>query len=163
VALPLATALAAIGIAAIVVNVATNSGSSTRRHTPEVATFVAVGSPRPGPTTSVLAIHHTRSPSVALHRTRHHAGHHQGHRAHGHGVAAPALRIVDTGSACYVQVTADGHVLKQRILHGHQHLTFRRHGLDVVLGNAGGVRIAFGGHRLHRAGRSGQVRRFRIR
>jgi Domain of unknown function (DUF4115) len=84
-------------------------------------------------------------------------------RAH-HHVAPAALRIVDAGSACYVQVTTShGHLLVREILHGGQSVTFRHHGLIVVLGNAGGVRISVDGHRLHHPGRSGQVRRFRVR
>jgi hypothetical protein len=59
--------------------------------------------------------------------------------------------------------TTNGQVLTERIVRSNQHLTFRRHGLDVVIGNAGALRIAVDGHRFHRAGRSGQVRRFRVR
>jgi Domain of unknown function (DUF4115) len=80
-----------------------------------------------------------------------------------HRSAPATLTVSDTGPACYVQVTTkDGHLLVRRILHGHQHLAFRQHGLDVVLGNAGGVRIAVDGHHAHRAGESGQVLHFAV-
>jgi hypothetical protein len=77
--------------------------------------------------------------------------------------AADALRIRSTGPACYVQVTRkSGRLAVRRIIHGHQTLRFRRPGLDVVLGNAGGVVVAVSGHRPHRAGRSGQVVHFHV-
>ena len=79
------------------------------------------------------------------------------HRAQ-HRVTPAAFVVTDTGAACYVQVTSrHGRLIERTILHGHQHLTYRRHGLGVVLGNAGGVRIAIDGHHAHRAGHSGQV------
>lgn len=85
------------------------------------------------------------------------------HHGQRHRTAPAALTLTDTGAACYVQVrTKHGKLLVRRILHGHQHLAFRQHGLRVVLGNAGGVRIAINGHHAHRAGRSGQVLRFRV-
>jgi hypothetical protein len=78
-------------------------------------------------------------------------------------VAPAALTVTDVGSACYIQVTtSNGQLLTRRILHGGQHLAFRRHGLDVVLGNAGGVRVSIDGRRAHVAGRSGQVRTFHV-
>jgi cytoskeleton protein RodZ len=80
-----------------------------------------------------------------------------------HAPSPPALRIVDTGPACYVEVGRHGHVVVQRILHGKEHLTFRRPGLTVVLGNAGAVQVSIDGHRFHRGGRDGQVRQFRVR
>lgn len=73
------------------------------------------------------------------------------------------LVVTDTGPACYLRVERAGHLLVRTILHGHQHRTFRRHGLDVVLGNAGAVRIAREGHRAVRAGRPGQVLQFHVR
>jgi cytoskeleton protein RodZ len=81
-----------------------------------------------------------------------------------HRVAPAALTVIDVGPSCYIQVTTmQGHLIVRTIMHHGQHLTFRHHGLDVVLGNAGGVKISVNGHRAHRAGRSGQVRTFRVR
>ena len=78
-------------------------------------------------------------------------------------VRPAALTVTDVGSACYIQVTsAQGHLVVRKILQPGQHLTFRHHGLHVVLGNAGGVRISVDGHRAHLAGRRGQVRSFRV-
>jgi hypothetical protein len=75
-----------------------------------------------------------------------------------------ALVIADDRGDCYVQVTtARGEVLVRRIIHRGQRVTVHRHGLDVVLGNAGGVRLAIDGHHLHRGGGSGQVRQLRVR
>jgi hypothetical protein len=86
------------------------------------------------------------------------------HHATHHRIAPAALTVTDLGPACYLQVrTANGHLLVRRILHGHEQVTFRQHRLRVVLGNAGGVRIAIDGHRAHRAGRAGQVRVLKIR
>jgi hypothetical protein len=108
----------------------------------------------PVPLPSVLAVHEVRHP-----------GDHSAPQPLPHHRPRPAaLRITDTGAACYVQVTrGNGQLLVRRILHGHQHLAFRRHGLDVVLGNAGGVRVALNGRRAQRAGTSGEVLRFRVR
>jgi cytoskeleton protein RodZ len=86
------------------------------------------------------------------------------HRVAHHRVAPAALSVTDLGPACYIQVrTTQGHLIVRTILAHGQHLTFRHHGLDVVLGNAGGVKISIDGHRAHRAGRSGQVRIFGVR
>jgi Domain of unknown function (DUF4115) len=83
---------------------------------------------------------------------------------HHHRVAPDALTVTDLGPACYIQVTTmQGHLVVRRILHDGQHLAFRHHGLEVVLGNAGGVRVSIDGHHAHRAGRSGQVRTFTVR
>jgi hypothetical protein len=66
-------------------------------------------------------------------------------------------------SRSYIQITSrSGHLLIRRILHHGQHLAYRRHGLDVVIGNAGAVRLSVGGHRAHLAGRPGQVRRLHV-
>lgn len=81
-----------------------------------------------------------------------------------HRVAPAALSVTDVGSACYIQVTTThGNLIVRRILHHGQHVSFRRHGLDVVLGNAGGVKVSIDGHHARRGGRSGQVRSFRVR
>jgi hypothetical protein len=102
------------------------------------------------------------------------SGHKAGPRRHRHGRPRsspppagrhprhPPLVVTDTGPPCYLQVERDGALLVRTILHGHQRMTFRHHGLDVVLGNAGAVRIARDGHPAVRAGRSGQVLRFRV-
>jgi cytoskeleton protein RodZ len=85
------------------------------------------------------------------------------HPAH-HRASPAALSVTDLGPACYIQVTnSRGHLIVRTIMHGGQHLAFRHHGLEVVLGNAGGVKISINGHRPQRAGRSGQVRIFRVR
>jgi hypothetical protein len=115
---------------------------------PPPVTASATTSPAPSPSTTPS--------SRPSRRPVHHVLHHR--------IAPAALTVTDIGPACYVQVTTKrGHLLVRRILHGHQHLAFRRHGLDVVLGNAGGVRIAIDGHHAHRAGRSGEVLRFGVR
>jgi hypothetical protein len=75
----------------------------------------------------------------------------------------PALRINDVHGPCYVQVTRHGSLLKRTILRQGQQLTFRRHGLDVVLGNAGAVRLRINGHHPIRPGASGQVRNVHVR
>ena len=149
--------MAVLAVATVGFNAVADGGTGQQQlgaGRPAVAAAV-----HPGPSASVLAFSKARS-----HRDAHHrAAHAQRHRTARQHAAAPALRIVDTGAPCYLRVaTGHGHVLTQRIVHGHQHLTFRHHGLDIVLGNAGAVRIAVEGHRFHRAGRSGQVRRFRV-
>jgi hypothetical protein len=48
-------------------------------------------------------------------------------------------------------------------MRGHQRLSIRQHGLEVVLGNAGAVRIAVNGHHFRRAGAAGRVRHIRVR
>jgi hypothetical protein len=52
--------------------------------------------------------------------------------------------------------------MMRRILDGHQHVSFRHHGLDVVLGNAGAVRVSVNGAHARRVGSEGQVRRFHV-
>jgi len=81
---------------------------------------------------------------------------------HRHRPAPPALVVRDVGADCYIQITRHGHLLVRRILHPGQRLTFRHHGLDVRLGNAGAVRISVDGHHARRAGRPGQVRSLRV-
>jgi hypothetical protein len=76
---------------------------------------------------------------------------------------APALRINDVHGPCYVQVSHRGRLIERTILRqGHQ-LVFRRHGLDVVLGNAGAVRLRINGRHASRPGRLGQVRVLHVR
>lgn len=113
--------------------------------------------PSASPPASVLAFHTSRTHQATGRDHHHHASHPRP------DVAPHSLRIISTGPACYVRVTSrDGHVLVQRIIRGHQQIAFRRHGLAVVLGNAGAVRVAIHGHPGRRAGRSGQVVRFRV-
>jgi cytoskeleton protein RodZ len=79
-------------------------------------------------------------------------------------VAHPdTLRLHITGAASYVAVSRHGRLIEQTILHHGQRQVFRRHGLDVVLGDAGAVTMSVNGHGAHRAGSSGEVRRFSVR
>jgi uncharacterized protein DUF4115 len=111
---------------------------------------------------SVLGFHTTRpqrAPKPRLHgAAKPVVGHHPVRRHQ--SPAALRLRAI---ADCYVQVTSHrGRLLVRRILHRHDHLSFRHHGLHVVLGNAGGVRISVDGDQASLAGASGQVRRFHI-
>jgi hypothetical protein len=87
-------------------------------------------------------------------------------KAHAHKAAprpTDTLALQVTGSASYVQVmTWNDHLLLRRILRHGQHLSYRQHGLRVVLGDAGAVRMSIAGHAAHRAGRPGQVLHFRV-
>jgi len=85
------------------------------------------------------------------------------HRHHHHRVPPPALRLRDVHGSCYVEVSRHGHVLTRRILHRGQRVVVRRGGLDVVLGNAGAVRISTHGHASRRPGPTGQVRTLHVR
>lgn len=72
-----------------------------------------------------------------------------------------ALKV--TGSASYVEVmTWNNHLLVRRILHHDQRLAYHQHGLRVVLGNAGAVRMSLHGRPAHLAGKPGEVLRFRV-
>jgi hypothetical protein len=83
------------------------------------------------------------------------------HRARPKPTDTLSLRV--TGAASYVQVTTwNNHLLLRRILHHGQRLDYRRHGLQVVLGDAGAVRLSINGHRAHRAGRPGEVVHLRV-
>jgi hypothetical protein len=155
-ALPAGTAVAVIAAGAIVFTQGFADGSTSDGNPRPTASSPAPVEPPP----SVLALHLERPSTVhhkvvvhqpkAQHQPRHHP-------------AAYSLLIADTGPDCYVQVTnRHGKLLVRRILHGRQHLHFRQHGLNVVLGNAGAVRVAVNGERFRRAGRSGEVRRFHI-
>jgi hypothetical protein len=89
------------------------------------------------------------------------------HQSHTPGASHPrptdTLSMRVTGSESYVQVmTWNNHLLLRRILHHGQRLSYRQHGLQVVLGNAGAVRMSVDGHAARSAGHSGQVRRFRV-
>jgi cytoskeleton protein RodZ len=145
-------AVAGVGLGRAVANGQAPHADAGVLGTPVVDPLVLVPaeSPAPVPTArpTPKPAHH---PKPTRHQTRH--------------PTTPATLVVnDTGSPCYVQVTSrHGRLLVRRILHGRQHLVFRRDDLDVVLGNAGGVRIAVDGRHAHRAGRSGEVLRFHVR
>src|ERR1700689_1730913 len=152
--LPTATAVAVLAVGGVVFGHAIASGQA-----PHGAGVAPPPTPRVGPpviaptapTTPTAPPTHKNPPNPKPPRR---AAHHR---------AAPALVVTDVGSPCYIQVTtAHGRLLVRRILHHGDHVAFRRHGLDVVLGNAGGVKIAINGHPPHRAGRSGQVQVLRI-
>jgi cytoskeleton protein RodZ len=155
--LPTATAVAVLAVGGVVFGHAIASGQAPHGAavatppTPAVVPPVIATAPT-APTAPTRPAKHKNPPNPKPSRR---AAHHR---------TAPALVISDTGSPCYIQVTTShGQLLTRRILHHGDHVAFRRHGLDVVLGNAGGVKIAVNGHRAHRAGRSGQVRVFRVR
>jgi cytoskeleton protein RodZ len=92
---------------------------------------------------------------------------HTGGRTHkatrAHPRPTDTLSINVTGSESWVEVTTwNNHVLIRTILHHGQREVYRQHGLQVVLGNAGAVRLSVAGRPAHLAGRPGEVRRFRI-
>lgn len=105
--------------------------------------------------------HPTTGPSSSSSSAaRHHAARHRPAR---HQAAPPALSLTITGGASYLEVRhRSGRLVVQSILHHGQHRQFRGHDLQVVLGNAGAVRLAIHGHHGHLAGSSGEVRRFTI-
>lgn len=151
--MPTATAVAVLAVGAVFFGHALADGQAPHGaavaapEAPAVPTLI----PTP-PATPAPAVTPTTAAKPKAHRVTHHR-------------AAPAaLSVTDLGPACYLQVrTTPGHLVVRTILHRGQHLTFRHHGLDVVLGNAGGVKISIDGHAARRAGRSGQVRVFRVR
>lgn len=75
----------------------------------------------------------------------------------------PALRIVDVHGPCYVQVTRNGKLLTRKIIRQGRQLSYAQHGLHVVLGNAGAVKLSVNGHKAVPGGHIGQVRVFRVR
>jgi hypothetical protein len=86
---------------------------------------------------------------------------HTVHQARPRPTDTLVLRV--TGSASYVQVvTWNDHLLVRRILHHGQHLAYHQHGLRVVLGDAGAVRMSIAGRPAHRAGSPGEVLHFRV-
>jgi len=142
--LPVGTAVAVLTVGGVVFGQSLANGSS------------AQGRLTPAPYASVLAFHATRP---QRHEAPQHPATQPSHHGHRH-----TLRIVDTGSPCYVQVSnRHGRILVRRILHAHERLTFRRHGLDVTLGNAGAVRVAINRAHFRRVGSAGQVRHLRVR
>lgn len=70
--------------------------------------------------------------------------------------------MVITGSVSWIEVKRpSGRVLVSGLVrHGH-HLTYRRGPLDVVIGNAGAVRLTRHGQ-TSRAGKRGEVVRFSV-
>jgi hypothetical protein len=60
-------------------------------------------------------------------------------------------------------VRHNGALLKRTTMRKGQQLVFRRHGLDILLGNAGAVRLRIAGHRAVPGGGIGQVRDLRVR
>jgi hypothetical protein len=96
-----------------------------------------------------LASGHTATPRVAA------ASHHLSR-------GAPALLITDVHGPCYVEVSHHGKLLTRTILRQGKQLVYRRHGLDIVLGNAGAVRLRINGDHAVRPGAIGQVRNLRV-
>jgi hypothetical protein len=150
--LPTLTAVAFVAIGGVGLGHAVANGQAPH------AAIGAIGAPATVPQVLISPVSSPAStPSVAPSRK-------SAHKTARHPVTPAALVVTDTGSACYLQVTTKhGRLIVRRILHGHQQMVFRKHGLDVVLGNAGAVRIAVNGHHTRRAGGSGQVLRFRVR
>jgi hypothetical protein len=127
--------------------------------TPVVSPFAAPAglgnAPIIDPTPSITA-----TPAVVSHQPAQ-PKRHPAHRAHPRPTDTLVLRV--TGAASYVQiVTWNDHLLVRRILHHGQHLAYRQHGLRVVLGDAGAVRLSIAGHPAHRAGSPGEVLHFRV-
>lgn len=158
IALPTGTGLAVI-VAAVVVFTHTDANGQPL---PPLASLPSILLSEPPP--SVLAFHTTKP--VVAHQ------HHAVKPAHHHVTphlswlrrhqSTAALRI-QARSDCYVQVTnRGGKLLVQRILHRGDHVAFKHHGLHVVLGNAGGVRISIDGAKPRVAGTRGSVRRFPV-
>lgn len=160
---PALSGVAVIVAAGVIIGLNVDHGPSSSAAVVAVPTASGIASPgvrvAPSPHASVLATSTSRpQPSATLHFVVHRAPHRPAQRA----PAALTLRTLNAES--YVQVRAtNGKLLARKILPRNRQLSFRRHGLDVVLGNAGAVRVAIDGHRAHRAGRSGQVVHFTVR
>jgi hypothetical protein len=136
-----------------------HSGSGDRGSASGIGGGIVLAMPSAAPLPRVQAQLTSRSNHQAGGQSKHHQTAPQSRRHTPH-----TLVIHGTGPACYVQVTRrDGRVVLQRVIHGRHRLTYDRHGLSVVLGNAGAVRVAVDGHRAHRAGRSGQVVHLHVR
>jgi hypothetical protein len=149
--IPTVTAVAVIAVGGVVFGHAIAHGQSPHGAVaapePPAVQAPVIPPPTPAPSPAVKAAKASKASKAARHPR----------------VKPAALTVTDVGSACYIQVTStEGHLLVRKILQPGQHLAFRHHGLRVVLGNAGGVRISIDGHRAHSAGRSGQVRSFRV-
>jgi hypothetical protein len=130
-----------------------SGGVATPQATPFAAPAVLSLAPNIDPTPSIAATPSpTGAPTPAAHQPK---------RSHVRPTDTLALHV--TGSASYVEVmTWNNHLLVRRILHHGQRLAYHRHGLRVVLGDAGAVRLSIHGRSAHRAGRPGQVIRFRV-
>jgi uncharacterized protein DUF4115 len=159
-ALPVGTGIAVVAVAVVALTHGDAHGSPPQHLAPAVVaddvapSVLGFHTSRPLTPSSPVADHHALHVHPAT-KVDHHA------RQPAHHRSPAGLRIRAT-SDCYVQVTTTGgKLLLRRILHHHDHVQFRRHHLDVVLGNAGGVVMSVNGRPAHRAGSSGQVRRFR--
>jgi hypothetical protein len=129
-------------------------GTVTPQATPFAAPAVLSLAPNIDPTPSIAA-----TPGPNLVPTP--AASHKPKPAHVRPTDTLALKV--TGSASYVEVmTWNNHLLVRRILHHDQRLAYHQHGLRVVLGNAGAVRMSIHGRPAHRAGKPGEVLRFRV-
>jgi hypothetical protein len=129
-------------------------GTVTPQATPFAAPAVLSLAPNIDPTPSIAA-----TPAPAGQPTATPA--HKPKPAHVRPTDTLALQV--TGSASWVEVmTWNNHVLVRRILHHDQRLAYRQHGLRVVLGNAGAVRMSLHGRPARRAGQPGEVLRFRV-
>jgi hypothetical protein len=127
-------------------------GTVTPQATPFAAPAVLSLAPNVDPTPSIAA---TPAPTASA------APAHTPKPAHVRPTDTLALQV--TGSASYVEVmTWNNHLLVRRILHHDQRLAYHQHGLRVVLGNAGAVRMSIHGRPAHRAGKPGEELRFRV-
>lgn len=141
--------VAALGLGGVAIAHAVGGGSTGHGG----AGFVAAKAPARPVVPSFPVVPTPPSPPVHVH-------HHASHATHRR--PAPELRIIDVHGPCYVQVSHAGRVIERTIMRQGQTKAFRRHGLDVVLGNAGAVRLRIDGHRAVPGGRSGQVRTLRV-
>lgn len=161
VAVPVLT-LVAITVGGVAV--ANAVGSSSPHHTGVAAGAGGVVVVPSQAAHSVQAPEQPATPMSSIASARHQIKHHPAYHRARHKVTPDSVRIRDVSGSCYVQIsTLDGKILVQRIAHRGDLITFRRHGLDVTLGNAGAVRVALDGHHAQRGGAVGQVRRFTVR
>ncbi len=81
-----------------------------------------------------------------------------------HRRASVALALSVPGKVSWVQVSRPGGrvVFQGMLRHGHR-LTYRRGPLDVIVGDAGAVRVQRGRHVVSPFGRPGEVRHFTAR
>jgi hypothetical protein len=149
--LPAVAGIAVLGAGTVGVAGAIGDNASAHRPAPTAGSVVVRSVPLPTIPPLPLSSSVARSPGTA---TLHH-----------HTAQRPTstLVITDLHSPCYVEVSRHGVILTRTILRAGKELTFRRHGLDVVLGNAGAVRLRINGHRATRPGRLGEVRTLRVK
>jgi Domain of unknown function (DUF4115) len=127
-------------------------GTATPQATPFAAPAVLSLAPNVDPTPSIAATPAPTKQPTAAHTPK-----------PAHVRPTDTLALTVTGSASYVEVmTWNNHLLVRRILHHDQRLAYHQHGLQVVLGNAGAVRMSLHGRPAHLAGKPGEVRRFRV-